>query len=205
MPYSFTPEQLSTATQVVQEANKKGATPAELLALMEAGLVESGMRNLSYGDRDSAGVFQERPSQGWHDVMNIPIATDQILAHMNTNLASDPGAMAQSAERSAYPARYNQMAPQAAALLVQIGPGLGASAAASGLGSTTPGTAQDTGLTSNPVTGFTNWVNSIAVKVGLSLLGAGMMLIGVWIALGHPVSSIPAVGNHLANKVIGGD
>ena len=28
-------------------------------------LQESGLHNLSYGDRDSLGLFQQRPSQGW--------------------------------------------------------------------------------------------------------------------------------------------
>ena len=36
-----------------------------MLAAFEAALVESGMQNLNYGDRDSIGVFQQRPSQGW--------------------------------------------------------------------------------------------------------------------------------------------
>jgi hypothetical protein len=26
---------------------------------------ETGIRNLAYGDRDSVGLFQQRPSQGW--------------------------------------------------------------------------------------------------------------------------------------------
>jgi hypothetical protein len=28
-------------------------------------MTESGLRNLGYGDRDSLGLFQQRPSQGW--------------------------------------------------------------------------------------------------------------------------------------------
>lgn len=34
------------------------------IALMTA-LTESGLRNLDYGDKDSLGLFQQRPSQGW--------------------------------------------------------------------------------------------------------------------------------------------
>ena len=30
-----------------------------------AALQESHLHNLSYGDRDSVGVFQQRPSEGW--------------------------------------------------------------------------------------------------------------------------------------------
>ncbi|NYI03446.1 cell wall-associated NlpC family hydrolase [Allostreptomyces psammosilenae] len=32
---------------------------------MATALQESSLRNLSYGDRDSLGLFQQRPSQGW--------------------------------------------------------------------------------------------------------------------------------------------
>ncbi len=28
-------------------------------------MTESGLRNVRYGDRDSLGLFQQRPSQGW--------------------------------------------------------------------------------------------------------------------------------------------
>jgi hypothetical protein len=39
-----------------------GATSVERLALWEAGIVESGLRNLNYGDADSLGALQERTS-----------------------------------------------------------------------------------------------------------------------------------------------
>ena len=34
------------------------------LSAFEAAIVESGVHNLTYGDRDSLGVFQQRPSEG---------------------------------------------------------------------------------------------------------------------------------------------
>lgn len=37
---------------------------AAAIALMTA-MQESGLRNLDHGDRDSLGLFQQRPSQGW--------------------------------------------------------------------------------------------------------------------------------------------
>jgi len=39
-------------------------TDAATVALATA-IQESGLRNLAYGDRDSLGIFQQRPSQGW--------------------------------------------------------------------------------------------------------------------------------------------
>jgi hypothetical protein len=42
-----------------------------------AALQESQMHNLSYGDRDSVGVFQQRPSQGWGTASQL---TDPVYA-----------------------------------------------------------------------------------------------------------------------------
>ena len=46
---------------------------------------ESGLRNLDYGDRDSLGAFQQRPSQGWGTPVkrvNVPHATTTFLQHL---------------------------------------------------------------------------------------------------------------------------
>lgn len=170
--YNFTPEQISTAQQVLAAAQADHATETQILALMEAGLVESGMRNLSYGDRDSQGVFQERPSQGWKNVMNVTDATDQLLAHMNPSF-TDAGAMAQSAERSAFPAKYDQMEAEAVALLQ-----------AAGGDSVIPASTASSN-TSSSGNSITDWLSSVGMRVGMIMFGAVLMLVGMWIALGH--------------------
>ncbi len=48
------------ATGVAMQIPDRG----QIVALATA-LQESGLRNLTYGDRDSLGLFQQRPSQGW--------------------------------------------------------------------------------------------------------------------------------------------
>ncbi|WP_432094907.1 peptidase M23 [Streptomyces sp. bgisy100] len=45
-------------------AHRKLPGRATLIALMTT-LQESGMRNINYGDRDSVGLFQQRPSANW--------------------------------------------------------------------------------------------------------------------------------------------
>ena len=45
--------------------DRANASPKIRLATFETAIVESGVHNLNYGDRDSIGVFQQRPSQGW--------------------------------------------------------------------------------------------------------------------------------------------
>ena len=61
-------EQISVAKQVVAAVRAFPPTAdkphAAVIALATA-RQESGIRNLDYGDRDSLGVFQQRPSQGW--------------------------------------------------------------------------------------------------------------------------------------------
>jgi cell wall-associated NlpC family hydrolase len=83
---------------------------------------ESRLRNLRYGDRDSLGLFQQRPSQGWG-------TAEQILdpVHASTSfyraLLDTPGwqsmtitQAAQAVQRSAYPDAYAQWEPLARAL-----------------------------------------------------------------------------------------
>lgn len=89
------------------------------------GIVESGLRNLPGGDRDSVGVFQQRPSQGWGTVeqcMNVTYAAGNFFSRFPANWASmDQGQLAQSVQRSAYPDKYGQHMAEAATLVGQFG------------------------------------------------------------------------------------
>jgi Putative Flp pilus-assembly TadE/G-like len=56
--------------------------PKILLATFETAIVESGIHNLDWGDRDSHGVFQQQWTQGWgtlQDTMHPPTATRMFL------------------------------------------------------------------------------------------------------------------------------
>ncbi|GAA4283541.1 hypothetical protein GCM10022261_10720 [Brevibacterium daeguense] len=92
---------------------------AVVIALMTA-LQESSLRNLDYGDRDSLGLFQQRPSQGWGSPEQV---TDPIWAAksfygvnpdgVNPGLRQisgwqrmTPTEAAQAVQRSAYPNAY---------------------------------------------------------------------------------------------------
>ncbi|MCZ1020352.1 C40 family peptidase [Streptomyces albulus] len=54
------------ATGVAMKVPARG----QIVALATA-LQESGLRNLDYGDRDSLGLFQQRPSQGWGTAQQV--------------------------------------------------------------------------------------------------------------------------------------
>jgi hypothetical protein len=85
-------------------------------------LQESDLENLPYGDRDSVGVFQQRPSQGWGtraELLNPVYATTRFFAA----LAAVPGYQrlpvyraAQDVQRSADGYAYSQYSTQGAAM-----------------------------------------------------------------------------------------
>ena len=97
------------------QADRMGASPKVKLALIEAGLVESNLRNLSYGDRDSLGYLQQRPSKGWRCPRNITCATWDFLRRAIPLEGRYPtaGQLAQAVQRSAFPHRYDRRAVEA--------------------------------------------------------------------------------------------
>ena len=104
-------------------AKSMGASNKILLALFEAGFVESGMRNLNYGDRDSVGYLQQRPSQGWPNPMHIPTATRSFVSRAirKNRPNQSAGQLAQAVQVSAFPAKYDQAYGRAVSLLRSLG------------------------------------------------------------------------------------
>jgi hypothetical protein len=83
---------------------------------------ESGLRNLDYGDRDSLGLFQQRPSQGWGSAQEI-LDPEYAATQFYQALLAVPGwqelpltEAAQAVQRSAYPDAYARWEPLAEAL-----------------------------------------------------------------------------------------
>lgn len=98
----------------------QGAPPRVRQALLAAMAVESNFRNVNYGDRDSLGVLQQRPSQGWGPPGNPSQDIQQFLARArqaNAGFQGTPGQLAQSIQRSAFPDRYDKRMPQVLQLL----------------------------------------------------------------------------------------
>lgn len=61
----MTPEQTKNAQTIIAVGKQKGIPKKGLIVGIMAALTESGLDNVNYGDRDSLGLFQQRPSQGW--------------------------------------------------------------------------------------------------------------------------------------------
>jgi hypothetical protein len=120
------PPDPAVARTICQVARQLGANDKVLLSAFEAAIVESGVHNLNYGDRDSLGVFQQRPSQGWgtpQQILNPAYAAEQYISRAirsdRQNPGLTPGRLAQSVQRSAFPDRYDQRQSQASALIQQ--------------------------------------------------------------------------------------
>ena len=122
---------LAVTTQIYGIAVNRQVTDKVMLAMFEAGWVESHMNNLNCGDRDSLGVFQQRPSQGWCNpaslCMDVAHATNKFLDQAIPNDRNNPGytagQLAQSVQRSAYPERYDQAEGKARSMLAEVSDG----------------------------------------------------------------------------------
>jgi hypothetical protein len=57
--------QAGIAATIAGVAQRDALPPEAVTVAYAAAMQESKLQNLSYGDRDSVGVFQQRPSEGW--------------------------------------------------------------------------------------------------------------------------------------------
>ena len=117
----FGPPDPATAKAICSVLDRMNVSAKVRLAAWETAIVESGVKNLPGGDRDSAEAFQQRPSQGWGtyaQVTNPLYATAEFVrrAKRIEGRYSDPGDLAQAVQISAFGFRYAQRAGQAAAL-----------------------------------------------------------------------------------------
>jgi hypothetical protein len=98
---------LLTAMAVHRELPARAATIAIATAAQE-----SKLRNIDYGDRDSLGLFQQRPSQGWgtpEEVMDPVYATNafyDVLVSIEGYEDLPVTDAAQRVQRSAFPDAY---------------------------------------------------------------------------------------------------
>lgn len=61
----LTPEQAQISATIAAVAARRRLPERAVVIAYGTALQESKLLNLDYGDRDSVGVFQQRPSQGW--------------------------------------------------------------------------------------------------------------------------------------------
>ena len=116
------PDQAAIAATIAGVAHRRAMPPRAVAVAYAAALQESHLHNLGYGDRDSVGVFQQRPSEGWGPASKLknPIyASGKFFGA----LATVPGYLhtpvykaAQAVQHSADGYAYIQYQPEATAL-----------------------------------------------------------------------------------------
>lgn len=143
----LTSEQQRVVGTARARARRFGASPRETKALILALGVESNYRNLPYGDRDSEGALQQRPSQNWGPASeSLETDVDQFLraARKANTGGGSAGQLAQRVQRSAFPDRYDARSSEADALLRGMPRASGARAAVAPR-SSTPAAEQSAG------------------------------------------------------------
>ena len=105
-------EQLTNAATIVAVGKQLGVPEQGWVVAVATAMQESGLRNVDYGDRDSLGLFQQRPSQGWgtpEQVRSPDYAATQFYQHLlgvegwQQMPLTDA---AQAVQRSGFPAAY---------------------------------------------------------------------------------------------------
>jgi len=119
---TLTPEQLRNAATIAEVARSRGLPDRAVVIGLATAMQESRLRNLDYGDRDSLGLFQQRPSQGWGTPEQIqdPIYAagrfyDHLVAVPHWE-SGDLTTVADTVQRSAYPLAYRKWSTMADAL-----------------------------------------------------------------------------------------
>jgi hypothetical protein len=120
--YGLDTEQAAVATTVAGVGKRLGMPDHAVTVALATALQESGLRNLDHGDRDSLGVFQQRPSQGWGTPGQIKTPRLAAAAFYN-RLVKVSGwetlpvtEAAQAVQRSGAASAYAQWEPEARVL-----------------------------------------------------------------------------------------
>lgn len=124
--YEMSPEQAANAATISAVGTTRGLPERAVTIALATALQESALRNLNHGDRDSLGLFQQRPSKGWGTAAQIqdPVySAGQFYDH----LAQVPGysrlpltEAAQRVQRSGFPQAYAKHEPDAALLAAAL-------------------------------------------------------------------------------------
>lgn len=130
---AWTAEQRKNAAIVYRVGLQLGASLRDIQVAISAAIVESGLRNLDYGDRDSIGMFQQRDAWGSREARLNPYQSAKMfflggaqgqegLLDIDNRDSRSIGSLAQDVQVSAFPERYGEVADEAGSLLKGIDP-----------------------------------------------------------------------------------
>ena len=144
-------EQITISSAIITEGKAHGIPPQGWVVALATALQESGIRNLNYGDRDSRGPFQQRPSSGWGTIAQVTNVALSIRAFYGEAAhTNNPGLVdihgwqdmavtraAQAVQHSGFPDAYAKWEAAARSIVQQLaGSVAGSSDPAAGCGDT---------------------------------------------------------------------
>ena len=121
-------EQIANARLIISIGNQRRVPNEGLVIAVATALQESRLRNLRGGDRDSIGLFQQRPSQGWGSPRQLSQPAYQTQKFYDKLLAIDGWQKlrvteaAQAVQVSAFPNAYAKHVPAATRLVDTLSP-----------------------------------------------------------------------------------
>ncbi len=116
--FEVTPEQMANAATIVGISVRRHLPARAATIALATARQESKFINVTYGDRDSLGLFQQRPSQGWGTAAQVsdPVyATNAFydaLVKVHGYQSMEITKVAQKVQRSAYPEAYAAHEPE---------------------------------------------------------------------------------------------
>jgi hypothetical protein len=109
---SLSTSQAENAALIASVAARRDLPARAVSIALTTAYQESKLENVEYGDSDSLGLFQQRPSQGWgtpQQILNRAYATNAFfdaLVKVPGYQTMDITRAAQEVQRSAYPTAY---------------------------------------------------------------------------------------------------
>lgn len=107
-----TAEQTNNIALIVASSIRHGLPARAGTIAVATAIQESSLRNIDYGDRDSVGLFQQRPSMGWgsvEEIMDPYYSTDKFyysLKHLDGWQHMEVTVAAQRIQVSGFPDAY---------------------------------------------------------------------------------------------------
>jgi hypothetical protein len=115
-------DQMANAATIAAVGLSRLLPDRAIVVALATAMQESELINLNYGDRDSVGLFQQRPSMGWGTVEQVGDPRYAANAFYN-RLVTIPAweemrvtEAAQAVQRSAFPEAYDKWADEATVL-----------------------------------------------------------------------------------------
>ncbi|NJP34762.1 hypothetical protein [Micromonospora thermarum] len=115
-------DQMANAATIAAIGIQRGMPERAVVVALATAYQESGLRNLAGGDRDSVGLFQQRPSQGWGtptQVRDPRYAANKFYAALAKVRGWERMRVtdaAQKVQRSAFPEAYQRWADESEVL-----------------------------------------------------------------------------------------